>query len=107
MSITSIISNTYQYSITEMKFNTSVTQKGQVTLSKAIMDQMGIKARDRVVVETNGDLITIKPSLDFLTLAGSLNSVAMKDKSPQEIELLEKNALKDARAKKHPAKPDL
>jgi|GEM_PF-1151865 AbrB family looped-hinge helix DNA binding protein len=96
MGITSIISNTYQYSITEMKFHTNVTQKGQVTLSKAIMDKLGIKTRDRVVIEVKDDHITVKPSLDFLTLAGSLNSVAIKDKSPEEILLLEKKAVKDA-----------
>ncbi|MBT3250021.1 MAG: AbrB/MazE/SpoVT family DNA-binding domain-containing protein [Candidatus Pacebacteria bacterium] len=79
-----------------MKFHTNVTQKGQVTLSKAIMDKLGIKTRDRVVIEVKDDHITVKPSLDFLTLAGSLNSVAIKDKSPEEILLLEKKAVKDA-----------
>ncbi len=101
MSITSIISNTYQYSITEMKFNTSVTQKGQVTLSKAIMDKLGIKVRDRVVVEVEDDYITVKPSLDFLTLGGSLAAVAMKNKSTAEVELLEKKAVREARQQQY------
>ena len=78
MSITSIISNTYQYSITEMKFNTSVTQKGQVTLSKAIMNKLGLKARDRVVVEAKDDQIVIKPSPDIIDLAGTFIPKVMK-----------------------------
>jgi len=104
MGITSIISNTYKYSITEMKFHTNVTQKGQVTLSKAIMDKLGIKIRDRVEIEAKDDHITVKPSLDFLTLAGSLNSVAIKNKSFEEIELLEKKVVKEAHEKKYSEK---
>jgi len=68
-------------SITTPTYST-VTQKGQVTLPKALRDKFGIKAQKRVQITAGKEYIKIKPVLDIVDLAG-------KYKAPKG-----KNALK-------------
>jgi len=43
-----------------MSDTTTVTQKGQVTIPVAVRRQLGLKPRDKVVIEANGDSATIR-----------------------------------------------
>lgn len=42
------------------KLETTVTQKGQVTIPKSIRERLGLKPRDRVAFETEGEVVTIR-----------------------------------------------
>lgn len=53
-----------------MIYNTTVTQKGQITLRKEMRDKLGIKSYEKVTVSLGKDHIKIKPVPDFLSLAG-------------------------------------
>lgn len=57
-----------------MQVITTVTQKGQVTLPKAIRELFGVKEYDKVLVEPGDDHIKIKPTEDILDLAGKYKS---------------------------------
>ncbi len=85
LSITDINSITINTCNT-MKFTTTVTQKGQVTLPKSMRQALGITAYDQVEIELtkSGKVINIKPTLDVLDLAGSLQPKANKSKSVLE-----------------------
>lgn len=48
---------------------TTMTQKGQVTIPAAIRARMGLRAKDRVRFEIEGDVVTIRPVASKL-LAG-------------------------------------
>lgn len=61
-----------------MVYTASVTQKGQVTIPKAIRDQVGIKLRGVVQLQLKGSTIVIEPAKDILDLAGSVKAVPGK-----------------------------
>ncbi|HEY3079907.1 MAG TPA: AbrB/MazE/SpoVT family DNA-binding domain-containing protein [Chloroflexota bacterium] len=48
---------------------TTVTQKGQVTIPQAIRVRLGLKPKDRVRFELEGDVVTLRPAHSKL-LAG-------------------------------------
>lgn len=50
---------------------TTVTQKGQVTISKKLRDKLSIGTYSRVLLEQEKDFIKIRPVKDILDLAGS------------------------------------
>lgn len=41
---------------------TSVTQKGQVTIPVEVRNRLGLKPRDRVVFELDGDTVPLRPA---------------------------------------------
>ena len=55
-------------------FNTTVTQKGQVTIPVYIRKMVNLKPRQKVTVSVEGDTVTIKPAIDFFSLRGSLKT---------------------------------
>lgn len=61
-------------------FNTTVTQKGQVTIPSAIRKMTGIQSQQRVTVTTDGENVVIKPAIDFFSLRGSLKTNIKYDK---------------------------
>jgi AbrB family looped-hinge helix DNA binding protein len=42
------------------QITTKLTQKGQVTLPRSVRDQAGLKPRDAVTVEVEGDVVKIR-----------------------------------------------
>ena len=44
------------------ELETTITQKGQVTIPQAIRQRMGLKPRDRVRFELAGDVVTLRPA---------------------------------------------
>lgn len=50
---------------------TTVTQKGQITLPKAIRDELGLKVYSRVYVMKKGDHIEVHPTFDIVDIAGT------------------------------------
>lgn len=60
---------------------TTVTQKGQITLPKAIRDAFNIDKYDKVTIEAKDDYIKIKPTFDILDIAGTFYPRKNKKKS--------------------------
>lgn len=74
-----------------MQAMTTVTQKGQITLSKVLRDQINIKLFDRVVVKLGNGKLIIEPTKDVLDMVGSLKPRKNKNKSVlQAREAMEK-----------------
>lgn len=73
-----------------MQFITTVTQKGQITLSKKIREIFGIDQYDKVLVEVDKNSIKIKPIDDVLDLAGKFKR-KMKKPILKGREAMEKN----------------
>ena len=61
-----------------MQVITTVTQKGQITVPKAMRDKLGIKAYGAVVMDINKSQITVKPVQDVVDLAGSFKTKVTK-----------------------------
>jgi len=55
-----------------MHYTTTVTQKGQITIPKALRDQYGITMRSKVLMVADSNGILIEPTQDILALAGTL-----------------------------------
>jgi len=55
-----IISNTRIRGITLPVLETTITQKGQVTIPVEIRRHLGLKARDRVIFELDGDVAKLR-----------------------------------------------
>ena len=56
-----------------MQVITTVTQKGQITLPKAIREAFNIDKYDKVTIEAKEDYIKIKPTFDILDIAGTFH----------------------------------
>lgn len=56
-----------------MQVITTVTQKGQVTLPKAVREAFGIDKYDKVTIEAKSGYIKIKPTVDILDIAGTFH----------------------------------
>lgn len=54
-----------------MKFTTTVTQKGQITLPKAFRDALGIHPYDQVQLTLKKNLVQVESTEDILDLAGT------------------------------------
>ena len=61
-----------------MQVITTVTQKGQITVPKAMRDRLGIKAYGSVVIDADKDHIKVKPVQDVVDLAGSFKTKVTK-----------------------------
>lgn len=55
-----------------MRTTTTVTQKGQITLSQAIRKQLNIAPYDTVELHLLKNHVTVKPVKDILDLAGTV-----------------------------------
>jgi antitoxin PrlF len=55
-----------------MVYTATVTQKGQITLPKAIRDALGIRSYEKVNLRLNEDHVKITSTQDFLSLAGTI-----------------------------------
>lgn len=79
----------------------SITSQGQISIPAQMRRLLGLDVAKKAYVTHENGKIIIEPIPDFLSLAGSLNSAAFKNKSFKEVELLEKKAINEARAKKY------
>ena len=52
----------------------SITSQGQMTIPKSIRKALGIKHATKAVLRKDGDLLVVKPKVDFWSLEGSLKS---------------------------------
>ena len=55
-----------------------VTSKGQVTVSKAVREALGIEAGHEVIFRVEDDRAVLAPTASFLTLAGSIQVPAAR-----------------------------
>ena len=82
----------------------SITSQGQISITAQMRRFLGLDlAKKAYVTQENGKII-IEPVPDLLTLAGSLNSVAIKNKSSEEIQSIEQKAVEQVRINKYLSK---
>lgn len=62
-----------------MQVITTVTQKGQVTIPKAIRDVVGITLNGRVKVTANDDKVILIPQKSFLEMVPLMDAPVGKD----------------------------
>ena len=55
-----------------MTYTTTVTQKGQITLPQTVRNKLNIRIREKVTIQIENDYIKIQPTVDILSIAGSL-----------------------------------
>ena len=70
----------------------TVSAKGQITLPAKTRRAVGIKPRDRVVIEVDGGSIRVRPVRDFFELEGFLGSAFPREE--------ERAAMMDAAAQR-------
>ncbi len=58
---------------------TSISTKGQVTLPVGLRRKLGLKPRDRVLVELRAGSIVISPAPDFFALKGFLGKALTRE----------------------------
>ena len=61
-----------------MTYTSTVTQKGQITLPKNARNKLGIRTRQKVIIEVKKDHIKILPTYDVLSIAGFLKTKVKK-----------------------------
>jgi AbrB family looped-hinge helix DNA binding protein len=66
------------------RFETRLSSKGQIVISREIREELGLKPRQTLVEEVDGGKIVLTPIPRPSKLRGSLKSVA-KHKSVEEI----------------------
>ncbi|MBI4130564.1 AbrB/MazE/SpoVT family DNA-binding domain-containing protein [Candidatus Roizmanbacteria bacterium] len=54
-----------------MQIQTTITQKGQITIPKKLRMQYGFRSYDRVILEPGDDHVKVRPVKDILDLAGT------------------------------------
>ncbi len=79
----------------------SVTSQGQISIPVKMRRLLNLDSTKKVYVTYKSGKIIIEPITDFLSLKGVLHSQALKNKTSKEIELIEKNAIKEARLEKY------
>ena len=75
---------------------TTVTQKGQITLTAEIRKRKGIKPGDKVQVSEEKGEIKVEPIPDFFSLRGSLKAKARRIPLQKLIRMEEEAAEKEA-----------
>ncbi len=56
-----------------MRYTTSVTQKGQVTIPKNLREKLKINVYGKVIVEAEKGYVKVSPTKDIVDLAGMLS----------------------------------
>lgn len=74
-----------------MQLITTVTQKGQITIPKALRQKFGIESFSKVYLEDKGKAIKITPSHDILDLAGKFKPQGRKKSVLSAREEMEKS----------------
>ena len=64
-----------------MQAMTTVTQKGQITLPKALRELVNIDVYDKVIVKLGKGFLKIEPTEDILDIAGTFKPKKNKNKS--------------------------
>jgi len=55
-----------------MQIQTTITQKGQITLPLALRKKYNFRSYDTVILEAGEGFVKVKPSQDIIDLAGSI-----------------------------------
>lgn len=76
-----------------MNQTVQLTSQGQISIPSKMRKQLKIQAPGRVTLTLKNDRIEVKPVVDILALGGVLHKYAIKNKSPEEIRKLEKEAI--------------
>ena len=73
-----------------MKYASTVTQKGQITLPKALRKSLNIHPYERVSLEKDGKSIKVSATIDILDIAGTIKT-KIKKSALEAREFFEKN----------------
>jgi len=74
-----------------LMITTTITKKGQVTIPISVRKALGVKPRDRVVFLPKGKDFIVRPTINFLSLRGSI-----KSRKKFDIKAMEKAAEEQA-----------
>jgi antitoxin PrlF len=70
--------------------NAIITEKGQLTIPKAVREKVGLKAKDRINILVRDGVIVLLPVKDILDLQGII-----KVKGPQDIDHVRQTTMKE------------
>ncbi|HAI22320.1 TPA: hypothetical protein DCP77_00880 [Candidatus Collierbacteria bacterium] len=79
----------------------SLTSQGQISIPARMLRLHKIKKPAKVVIKVVKTGWLVEPVGDILSLGGSLNKYAIKDKTPKEIMKMEKGAMQKAIAEEY------
>lgn len=71
----------------------TITSQGQITVPAAFRRLLGIDQYRKASVRTEDNKIVIEPIPELMSLAGSLQNKAIKDKTIEEVIKLEEEAI--------------
>lgn len=71
----------------------TITSQGQITVPAAFRRLLGIDQYRKASVRTEDNKIVIEPVPDLISLAGSLQNKALKNKTIEEVIKLEEEAI--------------
>jgi len=74
-----------------MTYTTTVTQKGQITLSKSARTKLNIGTHQKVTIQVEKDHIKVLPTKDILSIAGFLKDKTKSKDILEARETLENN----------------
>lgn len=71
----------------------SITNQGQITIPAAFRKVMGLNQYRKASVRTENNKIVVEPIPDLMSLAGSLQNRALKNKKIGEVIRIEKESV--------------
>jgi len=87
-----------------MDYTLSVTSQGQVSIPAKVRRLWGLMNRGQITLTLQGKKGTVEPISDLLSLGGSLNKYAIRNKNIEEIMKIERKAIEEAKLERAVAK---
>ncbi|HOZ03018.1 MAG TPA: AbrB/MazE/SpoVT family DNA-binding domain-containing protein [Candidatus Woesebacteria bacterium] len=72
----------------------TISSQRQITLPKAMLDQLALKTKDKVKIEVDNDQLVIKKTVSLMDLSGCLAHLVSPDKKGVPIEVARASAMK-------------
>lgn len=80
-----------------MTYTTTITQSGQITLTKAAREALGVKNGDRVVIDLKKGKLVVEPRMSDEEFMRRLDALKTPESRKREIEISRKYAGKSVR----------
>jgi len=78
----------------------SITSQGQISIPAQMRKALGLSRYNKALIRQEHNRLIIEPAPDLLALGGSLRDIAITDKTVDEVQAIEKQAVADGFAKK-------
>lgn len=80
-----------------MTYTTTITQSGQITLTKAAREALGVKNGDRVVIDLKKGKLVVEPRMSDEEFFAKLDAIVSPESRAREKEISKKYAGKSVR----------